>query len=211
MRYYLRLGYVSVSDGQPAAEGDADAEGAGEDAADAQVADGRERVLSEPDPVAQGADQQQRQSVAVHAAELQPLVVRVRVSEIVVRIEHFALQRSSLIYHSPILINEPVLLDIQKRHTCHITKPLGIIVIIIIIIVCSISGRWRPRNGIHFTTTEAATTIKFTINSLASQNGRLANDEITKCLRDSRWIQDWKDFRSSLIFGNEHTHTKSIN
>jgi len=80
-----------VSDGQPATEGDADAEGAGEDAADAQVADGGERVLGEADPVAQGADQQQRQSVAVHAAELQSLVVRMRVAEVVVRIEHFAM------------------------------------------------------------------------------------------------------------------------
>ena len=90
-----------VADGEPAAEGDADAEGPGEDAADAQVADRSERVLSETDPVAQGAHQQQGQSVAVHAPELQPLVVRVRVVETVVRIEHLALHWS-LIDHSPI-------------------------------------------------------------------------------------------------------------
>ena len=93
-----------MPDGQPTAEGDAAAQGTGEDAADTQVTDRCERMLSETDPVAQGPDQQQRQSVAIHAPELHPLIVRVRVAEIILRIEHFTLQGSLLIYHPSILV-----------------------------------------------------------------------------------------------------------
>ena len=62
---------VDVADGEPAAEGGADAEDAGQDAGDAEVAQRREVVLGEADPVAQHAGQQQTQAVAVDPSELQ--------------------------------------------------------------------------------------------------------------------------------------------
>ena len=67
-------GFVAP-DGQPPAQGDADAKSTGNDATDAEVPNGSEIMLSETDPVAQGSDQEQREAVAVHSAELQALVV----------------------------------------------------------------------------------------------------------------------------------------